>query len=176
MSGYVVDIDDQSIEVRIEHENGQNWAIVNGNRYLVDLQSAGENGRYSISIDGRKSPIIFTGNGRGHTLFARGRSYDVLVERTAVRELRKHLKSSGLGGSDAGVVESHMPGLIVKVNIKPGEVVTEGQSLLVIEAMKMENEIRAPITGVVESIDVEPGSEVAGGQTLCILRPEDLNE
>lgn len=62
-----------------------------------------------------------------------------------------------------------MPGLVVRILVARGQIVEAGQSLLVLEAMKMENELRATNAGVVQSIEVTPGQVVEKGQPLIQL-------
>jgi biotin carboxyl carrier protein len=59
-----------------------------------------------------------------------------------------------------------MPGLIVRINVKPGDTVGQGQGLVVMEAMKMENELRAQAAGTVKSVNVTPGTAVEKGTVL----------
>jgi pyruvate carboxylase subunit B len=59
-----------------------------------------------------------------------------------------------------------MPGLIVRVNVNPGDTVAQGQGLVVMEAMKMENELRAQAAGTVKSVNVKPGTAVEKGTVL----------
>lgn len=63
-------------------------------------------------------------------------------------------------------IEAPMPGTIVNVNVKNGDVVKKGQVVAILEAMKMENEIVAPIDGTVVSVDVEKGQNVNLGDSL----------
>lgn len=70
---------------------------------------------------------------------------------------------------DAGAVTSPMAGAIMAVLVKPGDQVKERQPLVVLEAMKMENQITAPVTGNVKSIDVNVGDSVQEGQVLLVL-------
>lgn len=65
------------------------------------------------------------------------------------------------------VVKSPMPGNILKINVTVGQKVNEGDTLLVLEAMKMENEIMAPAAGTVSGVAVQKGSAVATGAVLC---------
>ncbi len=66
-------------------------------------------------------------------------------------------------------VNSPMPGNILDVKVKVGDKVAEGQVLMVLEAMKMENEISAPVSGTVASVNVSAGSTVASGDVLCSI-------
>jgi acetyl-CoA/propionyl-CoA carboxylase biotin carboxyl carrier protein len=71
---------------------------------------------------------------------------------------------------DEGVVTAPMQGTIVKVHHKAGEGVDAGDPLFILEAMKMENEIRAPVAGEIIDLRVQPGDKVTGGQVLAIVR------
>lgn len=70
----------------------------------------------------------------------------------------------------ATIIESPMPGNIWKIEVKEGQVVKAGDVLLILEAMKMENEIMAPVDGVVASIHVAEGAAVNGGDILVSLK------
>jgi biotin carboxyl carrier protein len=72
----------------------------------------------------------------------------------------------------AGAVMAQMTGRVISVNVKPGDTVTEGQILLVIEAMKMENEITAPMAGKIKEVAVAPGGRVSEGDLLVQFEPE----
>ena len=76
------------------------------------------------------------------------------------------------GAQKRGVrVRAQMPGKIIRISVKPGDVVEKGQSLLVMEAMKMENEIRAAQPGQVTAMKVTEGQIVETGADLCLLDP-----
>ena len=62
-----------------------------------------------------------------------------------------------------------MPGTILSVNVNPGDTVAEGQILMILEAMKMENEIMAPKAGRVVSVSVQKGTSVESGTLLCVI-------
>lgn len=68
------------------------------------------------------------------------------------------------------VVKSPMPGNILKINVTVGQKVNEGETLLVLEAMKMENEIMCPRDGVVASVNTSKGASVESGTLLCVLQ------
>lgn len=70
---------------------------------------------------------------------------------------------------EAGAVTSPMAGVIKSVLVKQGDQVKQGEALLVLEAMKMENQITAPVAGTVKQVAVEPNASVQEGQTLVVL-------
>ncbi len=73
------------------------------------------------------------------------------------------------GAAGATKVTAPMPGTILSVNVSVGQQVSEGQALMILEAMKMENEIPAPAAGTVASIEVEKGASVETGAVLITL-------
>lgn len=124
-------------------------------------------------VDGRSYAFaIASAPGAGQwTLLDRGES----VELEVLDERTRHIRSMvGAGKSHmvGGAVKAPMPGLVVKVLVEVGASVAPGQGLVVLEAMKMENEIKATAPGEVESIHVKPGQAVEKGAPLVVLRAE----
>lgn len=72
--------------------------------------------------------------------------------------------------TDAVVVKSTMPGNILKIIVSPGEDVYEGQSLIILESMKMETDITAPNAGIIDTIQVSEGSSVNSGDVLLSIK------
>ncbi|MCM1307639.1 MAG: biotin/lipoyl-binding protein [Butyrivibrio sp.] len=122
---------------------------------------------------------------KNYTITVNGNVYDVTVEegassgaaaaqtapkaapRKAPAPKAEAPKASGAAGSIK--VNAPMPGKIVAVKANPGDKVTRGQVILVLEAMKMENDIVAPEDGTVAGINVAVGSSVESGETLATL-------
>ena len=78
--------------------------------------------------------------------------------------------ASAAGGSVGGErVTDPMPGTILSVNVAPGDMAQRGQVLMVLEAMKMENEILAPIDGKILSVNTSKGASVESGTLLCVI-------
>lgn len=73
------------------------------------------------------------------------------------------------GPPEAGTVTSPMAGTIKSVLVKPSDQVTQGQPMVVLEAMKMENQITAPVAGTVKRVDVKEGDSVREGHVLLVL-------
>jgi acetyl/propionyl-CoA carboxylase alpha subunit len=113
--------------------------------------------------------IVERREGRGrYTLWIDGYRFDVeaLDERTrAIRELSR----ANAAASGPAPIKAPMPGLIVRINVKPGDVVEAGQGVVVMEAMKMENELRATAGGTVTSVEVVEGQAVEKGALLVAL-------
>ncbi|MCD4729110.1 MAG: biotin/lipoyl-binding protein, partial [Bacteroidales bacterium] len=89
--------------------------------------------------------------------------HDILVEEDVFGTLDS-------GGKDGGEIVSPMPGKVIKINVKKGKAVKKGDVLLVVEAMKMENNITAPRDGKVEKVNVKTGDMVDGSLELVILK------
>src|ERR1044071_9594816 len=110
--------------------------------------------------------VVRRGSQRGdYALWVDGYRFDVeaLDERTAaIRELSR-LSATATGPAP---LIAPMPGLIVRINVKAGDKVGQGQGLVVMEAMKMENELRAQAAGMVKSVNVAPGTAVEKGTIL----------
>lgn len=89
----------------------------------------------------------------------------------AIDERRKNLRgaAAAAAGSGEGALKSPMPGKVVKILVAKGAKVTRGQGVVVVEAMKMENELGAPRDGVVKEISVAEGQPVEGGALLITL-------
>jgi biotin carboxyl carrier protein len=111
--------------------------------------------------------------GRGrYTLWVDGYRYETeaLDERTrAIQDL----SAASAGPLGPAPILAPMPGLIVRVNVKVGDTVEAGEGVVVMEAMKMENELRATAAGVVKSVEVAAGTAVEKGALLVSL--EEVN-
>ena len=125
---------------------------------------------YHLDMDGRITAVALTRADERWEVQVGGRVWvvDVVDERTRqLRAMAGRDKRPG-GGS---VVKAPMPGMILRLEVEEGQAVTRGVGLVVLEAMKMENEIRAPEDGVVVRIHAEPGRAVEKGTPLVELGP-----
>ncbi|MGB1701370.1 MAG: biotin/lipoyl-containing protein, partial [Nannocystaceae bacterium] len=101
-----------------------------------------------------------------------GASIAVDVRTRQEAALEAALQSSA-GGGGAGDLVSPMPGRIVRVLVEEGQEVDAGAPLVIVEAMKMENELQAPIAGVVSSVSAEAGATVDAGTVLCVVEAHE---
>jgi pyruvate carboxylase subunit B len=103
-------------------------------------------------------------------LGAVGERIEVEVVDDRMRQIQSLMGRRG-GAPGGGVVRAPMPGLVVRVEVSEGERVSAGASLVVVEAMKMENELRASRAGIVAKVHVRPGMAVEKGVPLVTLAP-----
>jgi biotin carboxyl carrier protein len=144
-------------------------------------------GSWTITVDGRGVPCDWVRIAESHySLILEGRVYDFLIEssdsgcvvagregRHAVRitDTRKLQSQSEVAPGQTGLqrLTADMPGKVVRVLVQVGDTVGYDQGLLVLEAMKMQNEIRSPKSGVIREIAVVPGKAVNTGEFLLSL-------
>ena len=97
-----------------------------------------------------------------------GEYFEVRVEDERMRKLRE-LVSKAAQGSGEQIITAPIPGLITGLSVNPGDSVKAGDPLLILEAMKMENEIKSPYEGAIKSILVDKGAAVDKDQKLIII-------
>jgi biotin carboxyl carrier protein len=106
-------------------------------------------------------------------LLVDAKEYTVEVTgRALVTKAKPKAAKKGPAGA-RGAVTAQMTGRVISVNVKPGDKVAEGQILLIVEAMKMENEIAAPLAGTVKDIAVAAGARVSEGDLLLQIEPAE---
>ena len=98
---------------------------------------------------------------------ARGRAFELDVKSAQAAALEEALAAGGLGSHGGDVIRAPMPGRVVRVLVAVGEEVEADAPVLIVEAMKMENELRCTAGGTVKTISVAEGDTVDAGQVLC---------
>jgi len=131
--------------------------------------------------DGARLTLELAGPGNGgarstaHVVRAGGGRLEVWIdsERHIVEEEGRAVGGRGGNGAPGGedALATPMPAKVVRVNVAPGDAVTEGQTLVVVESMKMELGLTAPRDGTVATVDATPGVLVAAGAVLVVLAP-----
>lgn len=159
----------EEIPIEVERQ-GNAYRVRLGNRWLVaDVVNAGPYVRSLRLEDGTQLSIVHDREGNMHQISLPDST--IHVEITDPLSLKRKRREDEVGGG--GIIRAMMPGRIVRVTVKKGESVRKGASLLVLEAMKMENDIQAPADGVVDALFVEAGQTVESGTELAHLAPNE---
>ena len=106
---------------------------------------------------------------KNYTITVNGNVYDVTVEEGAAGTASAAPKAAAPAGAGAVKITAPMPGKIVAVKANAGAAVKKGQVILVLEAMKMENDVVAPQDGTLASVDVATGASVEAGSVLATM-------
>lgn len=163
---YLVKVAGHEYEIVIEGEN----IFVDGDPVMAQLlKDSGPGG--VLLIDGSVVNLSFDDLADGWVVDRSGESVEVTVETERDRLLKRFGPGLRAGGRD-GVVKAPMPGLVLRMLAAEGDRVEKGQGLIVLEAMKMENEIKSPVAGVVGPSMVELGVAVEKGTPLLEVFPE----
>lgn len=134
-------------------------------KYSIDHKDFEEaDGAISFLFQNHSYLIDTVGDGVNYDVYTRGSYRSVKIFNDEML-LHESLKSGKAMGGDSGLT-SGMPGKIIKVMVKEGDIVDEGTPLLIMEAMKMENEMKASSSGKVKKILVGEGDNVEAGATL----------
>jgi biotin carboxyl carrier protein len=156
-------VDGKTVEINIEKET----LFVNGKPFVWDL-AAQDNGHFHIlynnkgfhaevvKVDRATKTVELKINGRNYPVQLRDK-FDLLLEKMGLQ---------GGAAAKLNVVKAPMPGLIIDLRVKVGDVVKPGDPLLVLEAMKMENIIKAHGEGTVKQVKIKKGDSVEKNQLL----------
>lgn len=162
---YQTTINDRTYDIEI---NNDGELFVNGEKRDVDFISLGGT-LYSI-ITQRKSleALIDNQNNNEHEVLIKGRLYNVNVldERDILLGSRRGDNFSASGEIS---IKAPMPGLIVDVPVQEGDTVEKGQTLVILESMKMQNELKAPREGLIHRIGAKPGESVEQNKILITM-------
>ncbi len=167
MARYSVTVGGEKRTVELEERDGQLTVTVAGERKTIEVRSAGP-GRYAW-IDGTRvvnSEVEKAGDKLAVTL--RGETVTVEVADARVETLPL-LAPAVARSAGPTTLRAPMAGRVVKLLARPGDLVRSGQGVVVIEAMKMENEVRAPREGKVRELRVAEGAAVDGGEELAVI-------
>lgn len=162
---YIASVGDQRYRIEILPDGSLS---INGKRHAVDFCSIAEQPIYSLLLDGISYEALIQSDHHGIEIDLRGHHYLVRIE-----DERQHRLRQSVDAQVAITAEYHlkspMPGMVVEVRVVEGQSVSSGEQLIVLESMKMQNEIRAPQEGIVRSIRVKVGERVEQNQILLTI-------
>ncbi|HYO58896.1 biotin/lipoyl-containing protein [Archangium sp.] len=157
----------EAVPVDIEPAGENRFKLTHGGKtFLVDALTL-DHGAVSMLVDGTSYSVEFDENGDEVQVLVRGQvsRIDVADE----RRLRLRAGSAGFSVEGKQVISAPMPGKVVKVLVKVGDEVKEGQGLVVVEAMKMENELKSPKAGKVVELPAKEGTAVEINAKLVVV-------
>lgn len=159
---YITIVENQQFIVEIVDEK---HVRVDDKLYEIDFESVSGQPVYSLIVDGKSHESYVYQDDDNWQVLLRGRLFQVTVEDEREKRLR-----AAAGGGVAETGEFHlrapMPGLVVAIPVTEGQEIKRGQVILILESMKMQNELKAPRDGTIGRIRVKPGESVEQKQTL----------
>lgn len=155
----------RTVPVEIAGDAGRYTIVVDGRVLSVDARQTVE-GIWSILLDGASYVADVTEQDGAYAVDVDGERYTIRVE----EESRYIIRTRGAAGAARGqVVKAPMPGRVTLIEVTVGQAVAPGDGLIVLEAMKMENEFRAQVAGTVREIRAEVGQAVNPGDVLLVI-------
>ena len=165
---YVARVADHEFSVDVLNDT---TISINGKVYKIDARSIDNEQIYSFLMNDHSYEIFASRIDNGYDVLVSGERHEVIVEDEYTQRLTQLGGSTRAPRGDAQV-KAPMPGLVVAVRAVEGDSVKKGQSIIILEAMKMENELRAPFNGLVKSVKVTAGQTVDQGQLLMVIAAE----
>ncbi len=166
---YVAVINDQSYEIEIDNDGA---ILVNGELRDVDFLNLGGS-LYSIITENKSLEAVIDDDEGKIAVMMGGQLFE-----TQVLDERAMLLMQRRGGLKitSGEVNAPMPGLIVMVTVELGQNVEQGDTVVILESMKMQNELKSPVAGVVTAIHVEASQAVDKGDMLVEIGPSSEDD
>ena len=161
-------IADQQTDVQIWDEGRCVAAEIDGRRYTLEVSESGPDG-YLLILQGHIFDCRIEGqpeSGKKIEVTVGTTGYAVTI--TDPRRLRGATPAS-VHGSDAARIVASMPGKVVRVLVEVGAKVEAGDGIVVVEAMKMQNEMKSPKAGTVMALNTQTGATVNGGDVLAVI-------
>ena len=124
---------------------------VDGEEYEVELEK--QEGVWNVTIEGK--------------------SFRIEIEGNPVGDMAGNKRKKKGRGKKSGTISSTIPGKIVSIAVEEGDIVAEGDVVMILEAMKMQNEIQAPLSGSVTAVNCKPGDSIEANSPLIVIQPED---
>ena len=162
---YHVDLNSKEMSVKFV---GTDQIIINDREYLYNLEEV--NGNYYILRLGEKVFRInrVSGEKNNQLLLIDGRYFETEV-RTNLEQKARQVLSNVKQSNRNSLIKSPMPGMVLKLKKNAGDTVAQGESIMILEAMKMENDIKSPFSGTIKEIFVSEKSPVEKGAQLFLI-------
>jgi biotin carboxyl carrier protein len=142
--------------------------LINGEERAVDFRELRKGELYSVLLDHRSHEAMVDEREDGYHVLIGGDLYEVRVTDERSRRLESAFMAFGDAGGEVSV-RSPMPGQIISVAVEAGQEVAKGDTLIILESMKMENELKAPCDGTVHKVYVAAGEAVEQNKVLVTI-------
>ena len=126
-----------------------------------------------VKVNGEDFDVELEKQGSVWNVSIEGESFNIEVEGSSVGESSGSKRKKRGRGKKSGIISSTIPGKIVSISIEEGDNVSEGDVVMILEAMKMQNEIQAPLSGTVTAINCKPGDSIEANSPLVVIQPEE---
>ena len=162
-----IEVDGQEYTLDLRSENGESEYKVQGALSASGIGSVVQisPGIFSVLLDGRSFTVHVASNGEYLEVWTPSRQHVISV--ADARDRSGSRKRAAVSGPLE--IRAQMPGKVIKLLVEKGAAVQAGQGLIVVEAMKMQNEMKSPKDGTVSKINVAEGGTVSAGQTLIVV-------
>jgi acetyl/propionyl-CoA carboxylase alpha subunit len=165
---YRLKLGSDDCEVEVEPDSAGGYRVTNGDTTSrVNVQRINDSARYSVIIDGRPHDVFAEENPTGFHIIIRGRRIDVGTQ--TGRRGKNGPQSLEIDDGGEWVLKTPMAGVVQDIRVKADDEVEAGQVLIIVEAMKMQNELHARRAGTVKAVYVSVGQRVDQGTPLIVL-------
>ena len=172
MAIYEYLVNGEIVEVEIDGSKDQLQVSIGDEKLDIETCQLSDH-LVSLMIDGELRRVFIAENQQRTYVHIGGK---VVILDNAAGETDRQRSGAGASGAASGAITSPMPGNLIKVMVKEGDAVEEGQALVIVEAMKMENEIRSPSNGIVKSVNFSVGDLVDAGVPIVELETDNQGE
>ena len=166
MPEYAVTSGEQTYLVRVTGDGSMLQVSLDGQLVPVRLEPVVGSTHFRVTAGELRRSAVIRRSGGDIIVTLDDEQYRLRVEPAVPIARRTRMSASG-----AGEVKAPMPGLVVSVDVAEGDTVEQGRPVAVMEAMKMQSEMRTPLAGKVTAVHVKPGQEVMGGTILVTVAP-----
>lgn len=128
-----------------------------------------------VTIDGETYEVELEKGEDSWKVNIDGTDFEVQVDRDRNISQKREAKSKS-ASTKSGTISSPIPGKVVSIHVSVGDSVEEGAVLIILEAMKMQNEVQAPISGIIAELNCETGDSIEANSPLVVIAPEEDSE
>jgi biotin carboxyl carrier protein len=170
-STYRFRLDDEEHELEVEELDGRFRVRLGGDWFPVELQRVGDGARYSLLLDHHPYDVFAEESPQGYHIVIGQRLFAITTPGPLRRRAGAGAPEAAETAADTGewVLKSPMSGVVQEILVQPGDEVEANQVVVVVEAMKMQNDLHARRAGTVKAVYVSVGQRVDQGTPLLVL-------